>query len=162
MQQLSDIPTFPLSERNRPIWCFSVLICLLPSRHVCCAFFRKGIDLLVPPFRDRHEDILLLANSILPQDRRSSDDATIALLAHSWPGDVRELHELISATAPLDDSEKISTQDQGLSPSRPDVNSSAITKFSSSLPNNRCVFPGGNFPEASLGLPEEGDCRKSS
>ena len=38
----------------------------------------------------------------------------------------------------------------------------ATTKFSSSLPNNRCVFPGGHFPEASLGLPEEGDCRKSS
>ncbi|MFA5677353.1 MAG: nitric oxide reductase transcriptional regulator NorR [Pseudomonas sp.] len=60
--------------------------------------------LLVPPLRERQDDVLLLAGHFLEQNRTRlqvrntslSDDAQQALLAHHWPGNVRELEHLIS------------------------------------------------------------------
>jgi two-component system NtrC family response regulator len=61
------------------------------------------IPLRLPPLRERPEDIPLLAMHFLEEARRSapsaakgfSAEAMARLLAHSWPGNVREMKNLI-------------------------------------------------------------------
>ena len=78
-------------------------------------YFRlKGIELTVPPLRERQEDILLLANSFLPSDRAFSQCAVAALMAHRWPGNVRELQQMIASAAALAEDERIAARDLGL------------------------------------------------
>lgn len=63
--------------------------------------------LQVPPLRERGRDVLLLAGYFLEQNRsrmglnslRLSADAQAALLAYSWPGNVREMEHLIGRCA---------------------------------------------------------------
>ncbi len=63
--------------------------------------------LLVPPLRERGDDVLLLAGRFLEQNRsrlglgslRLDASAQAALLAYGWPGNVRELEHLISRSA---------------------------------------------------------------
>jgi Nif-specific regulatory protein len=63
----------------------------------------KVIELTLPPLRERGEDILLLAQHFLQQysqkhgkdGLRLSEEAEGALLAHDFPGNVRELENLI-------------------------------------------------------------------
>ncbi len=83
-------------------------------------YFRlKGIELTVPPLRERQEDILLLANSFLASDRAFSQCAVAALMAHRWPGNVRELQQMIASAAALGESEKITARDLGLAAALP-------------------------------------------
>lgn len=49
------------------------------------------IIVLLPPLRDRREDILVLLQTALPSRPRLSPDLIEALLLHPWPGNVREL-----------------------------------------------------------------------
>ena len=58
-------------------------------------FFRlNGISLVVPPLRERREEIVGLARHFAaPVDL--SPEALAVLLAHSWPGNVRELRNAI-------------------------------------------------------------------
>ena len=59
----------------------------------------KGVDLLVPPLRDRKEDVLPLALRFLEKHARAAGrklpELTVAargkLLRHPWPGNVREV-----------------------------------------------------------------------
>ena len=63
--------------------------------------------LLIPPLRNRHDDILPLAGRFLEVNRarlglrglRLSDEAECALLAHDWPGNVRELEHVLGRAA---------------------------------------------------------------
>ncbi|MDO9404887.1 MAG: nitric oxide reductase transcriptional regulator NorR [Polaromonas sp.] len=63
--------------------------------------------LLVPPLRERAQDVLLLAGTFLEENKsrlglgglRLDAGAKMALLAHSWPGNVRELEHLIGRSA---------------------------------------------------------------
>jgi two-component system response regulator AtoC len=58
-------------------------------------FFRiHGVRVVVPPLRERREDITVLVNHYaraLPNARPFSRQALAALAAHDWPGNVREL-----------------------------------------------------------------------
>ena len=61
------------------------------------------IDLTLPPLRERPEDILRLARHFLQlfakvarrQPQQLSEDAEQVLLAHPWPGNIRELRNAI-------------------------------------------------------------------
>lgn len=73
-------------------------------------YFRiRGVELIVPPLRQRPEDILLLANYFLERYAarsgsapcKLSAEAAEALLAHPWPGNVRELEHLVTSAAVL-------------------------------------------------------------
>ena len=63
--------------------------------------------LVVPPLRERGQDVLLLAGNCLEQNRsrlglgslRLDASARAALLAHDWPGNVRELEHLVGRSA---------------------------------------------------------------
>jgi transcriptional regulator with GAF, ATPase, and Fis domain len=59
-------------------------------------------QLLVPPLRDRGEDIVAIAEHFLHQQSPSAKftkDAIQALLRYAWPGNIRELKNVIFKTA---------------------------------------------------------------
>ncbi|MBB5323283.1 PAS domain S-box-containing protein [Anoxybacillus tepidamans] len=60
------------------------------------------IPIKIPPLRKRQEDIPLLANYFLDQanqkyhlNKQLTDDALLAMKAYAWPGNVREMQNLI-------------------------------------------------------------------
>ncbi len=75
-------------------------------------FYRLQVfDMLLPPLRDRLGDGPLLAERFLEElgesmncpPARLDDDARDALLAHSWPGNVREPRNVLERAAVLSD-----------------------------------------------------------
>ena len=66
-------------------------------------FRLNTVELHLPPLRDRHEDIPVLAEHFLRQHRERyrrsivgfTPEAFDALRAHSWPGNVRELDHVV-------------------------------------------------------------------
>ncbi len=75
-------------------------------------FYRiKGVELELPPLRDRREDIPLLVRHFLEQFGRRegipaptlAKDALPLLVEHDYPGNVRELQNLIEGAAALAD-----------------------------------------------------------
>ena len=66
----------------------------------------NGIDIQVPPLRDRREDVLELAKYFLDRHHTFrplslSVAAADALLAYDWPGNVRELERVIERAIAL-------------------------------------------------------------
>ena len=69
----------------------------------------KGITLTIPPLRDRRQDIPVLAQFFVDQYARAqgvepigiADETMEILMAHSWPGNIRELKHAIEAGAIL-------------------------------------------------------------
>lgn len=80
-------------------------------------FYRlAGIDVLVPPLRERREDILELAHYFLERHRYArplelSRPAADALVTYDWPGNVRELERLTERTVALAHSDTIQVED---------------------------------------------------
>jgi transcriptional regulator with PAS, ATPase and Fis domain len=70
-------------------------------------FYRLyGVEVSVPPLRERKEDVLELADYFLERHRefrklRLSDAASDALVAYAWPGNVRELERVIERAVAL-------------------------------------------------------------
>src|SRR5206468_5160615 len=66
-------------------------------------FHRLGqFQLRVPPLRDRPEDIVALAEHFLRRKapgKNFSPQAISALLSHAWPGNIRELRNLVAKVA---------------------------------------------------------------
>jgi len=66
-------------------------------------FHRLGqFQLRVPPLRDRPEDIVALAEHFLrlkAPSKNFSSQAISALLSHAWPGNIRELRNLVAKMA---------------------------------------------------------------
>jgi two-component system response regulator PilR (NtrC family) len=86
-------------------------------------FFRVNvITLHVPPLRERGEDVVELAGHILRRlaerdggvPRRLGAEAKTCLLRHSFPGNVRELENLLERACALSDSEVIEACDVDL------------------------------------------------
>jgi len=82
-------------------------------------YFRlRVIDIILPPLRERGEDILLLADHFLhqiaPKVGKSiggiSDQARNMLLAYPWPGNVRELEHVIERACVLCPGSTIATE----------------------------------------------------
>ena len=79
-------------------------------------FYRLNVvRLMVPPLRDRREDIPLLVDHFLARFRETmgkpvrcvSDEVLDRLIAYSWPGNVRELENMIERAVILTDGETI-------------------------------------------------------
>jgi len=94
-------------------------------------YHRLGqICLRVPPLRERHEDIVPLAEHFLKQsnlDRHFSGDALEALERHVWPGNVRELRNVVTKAAVLARDEEITSGDLLLAPRRVLAESAHVT-----------------------------------
>jgi DNA-binding NtrC family response regulator len=93
------------------------------------ATHRKDLDrrlsmtvLEVPPLCDRAEDIVITAREILPtlsnsargRELRLTENAEAALRAYSWPGDVRELRNVLERAVLLTRGNTIDENDLGL------------------------------------------------
>ncbi|MBZ5663199.1 MAG: sigma 54-interacting transcriptional regulator [Acidobacteriia bacterium] len=68
-------------------------------------------QLRVPPLRERPEDIVALARhflSLKAADKVFSSDALAALQAHPWPGNIRELRNLVAKLAMATEERQIS------------------------------------------------------
>jgi transcriptional regulator with PAS, ATPase and Fis domain len=80
-------------------------------------FYRlHGVEIVVPPLRERPEDILELTEYFLERHRsfrrlRLSPAAADALLAYAWPGNVRELQRVIERAVALADSDHLQLDD---------------------------------------------------
>ena len=83
-------------------------------------FYRLNIvQLHIPPLRERPDDIPLLARRILADlaageydmPRRASAETLRLLMRHSWPGNIRELHNVLERAALLADGERITPAD---------------------------------------------------
>jgi DNA-binding NtrC family response regulator len=83
-------------------------------------FYRLNvIPLVIPPLRERREDIVPLCRTFLAEGARKlgrqaqslSPDALRAVLAHDWPGNVRELQNLIERAVTLSSSPVISADE---------------------------------------------------
>ena len=69
----------------------------------------RGVELVVPPLRERREDVVGLVEHFLERYRQSagrpplrmSSTAVSALLDYPWPGNVRELEQTVKAAAAL-------------------------------------------------------------
>jgi DNA-binding NtrC family response regulator len=89
-------------------------------------FFRISVVRLnVPSLRERKSDMHLLAHKILAELQPTSErrvegftqDALDAMRAHSWPGNLRELRNVIESAVLLGDGPEVTAEDLLLSPS---------------------------------------------
>ena len=77
------------------------------------------IPLIIPPLRDRIEDILPLVRHFLRKNCREmkrpmmtlAKDALEALESYHWPGNVRELENIVERTVALTESDQITLED---------------------------------------------------
>ena len=77
------------------------------------------IPLIIPPLRERREEILSIANSVLEQNcsqygfapKRFEEEAKSALQLYTWPGNIRELISVVERAAILSDGENIGADD---------------------------------------------------
>lgn len=80
-------------------------------------FYRlSGVEIHVPPLRERRTDVPLLADYFLGQHDESSGRslapcAVDALMSHDWPGNVRELRRVIEHVLAFSGSRRIRVQD---------------------------------------------------
>ena len=92
-------------------------------------YYRLSVVTLdLPPLRERPEDVLLLAEYFLQQFCRQanrktltiSPDARRRLQAHAWPGNIRELRNLMERVAFLSPTDRVEPEDLAfiLSPDR--------------------------------------------
>lgn len=118
-------------------------------------FYRLNIfPIYLPALRDRQEDILLLAEGLLARlvagrNLRFSRDAVAWLRAYAFPGNVRELRNLLERACLLCDGDEIdlrhlpSTGEHGLAqvqggrPERPALNDQSLLEYSRSFTGNR-------------------------
>jgi two-component system NtrC family response regulator len=83
------------------------------------------IPLFIPPLRERPEDIPALVTHFLrkfdaPEDVRFSDNALEALKTYHWPGNIREMQNIVERCIILRSSALIRSKDLGLPGVAPD------------------------------------------
>ncbi|MCG8609106.1 MAG: AAA family ATPase, partial [Pseudomonadales bacterium] len=124
-------------------------------------FYRLNVvNLVLPPLRERKEDIPLLVNHFLSSiaDRTDrprkhfADDAMDMLLSYDWPGNVRQLNNLIEQAVALSASTLISKEVIEHSvPGSGDV-VEPLTEAKKAFEREYCErllrITGGNIPEA--------------
>jgi DNA-binding NtrC family response regulator len=75
-----------------------------------------NVTLHLPPLRERKDDIPALVESILPRlpvgyKKKIDDEALAILVNYGWPGNIRELRNVLSRAAILSDSDSIVSGD---------------------------------------------------
>ncbi len=82
-------------------------------------YFRLNVlGILMPPLRERREDIVILANSFLGEfarengrpDKPLTEAAMARLIAYDWPGNVRELRTAIEHAVVMSNQSKLDIQ----------------------------------------------------
>jgi len=77
----------------------------------------RGIEFVLPPLRERREDLPELAEHFLPDGPSGFTPAALAALnAHAWPGNVRELKNVIQSAAVFAGTGKVDAEHLRLDP----------------------------------------------
>jgi two-component system NtrC family response regulator len=99
------------------------------KKHIADGRFREDlyyrlaeIVVDIPPLRERIGDAVLLAHAFLrryaAEQRRPalglSEDAIRAIEAHAWPGNVREMQNLVKRASIMADGDRVTADDLGL------------------------------------------------
>jgi Nif-specific regulatory protein len=121
-------------------------------------YYRLSVfELHLPPLRDRGEDIGLLVDFFLDHYRkergrlhlRLADAARERLLKYRWPGNVRQLRNVIDSAVVLAEGDEIQPGDLGLRDSGGEsLDSLNIEFWERKLINEALKRAGGNVPEA--------------
>jgi two-component system nitrogen regulation response regulator NtrX len=115
-------------------------------------FYRLNVvPVRLPPLRERREDIPDLANQFLARfaaERRIptpllSDEAVAALQAHDWPGNVRQLRNIIERTVILAPCERVERIEADMLPAE-----ILESQSSSGLPGHAMTIMGSPLREA--------------
>ena len=86
-------------------------------------FYRVGeISIVIPPLRERDNDVVLLAKTFLAQYNDEfktklkgfSDSAIKAMKQHKWPGNIRELQNKLKSAVIMAEGSHIQAEDLGL------------------------------------------------
>jgi DNA-binding NtrC family response regulator len=85
------------------------------------------VEIVIPPLRERREDIPLLADHFMRAYarkygrpvRRIAEDAMAAIVAYPWPGNVRALRHALERAIILSDGETLRASDFPLPPANP-------------------------------------------
>lgn len=97
------------------------------------------IQLDIPPLRERREDIPELAHALVARQGNPDIDLTAsaleALSAYSFPGNIRELENILERAQALCDNGRIDTDDLGLPPTSPDTQKSPRKTLSDQIVN---------------------------
>jgi DNA-binding NtrC family response regulator len=126
------------------------------------------VPILLPPLRERREDILPLAQDFLRREVRQSApkrlgaSASALLLEHSWPGNVRELRNVVARACVLVRGETIEATDLDIAdpawqtPSRDELLDgdlpSAVARLEAAMIRKALEACGGNRAEAARRL----------
>jgi Nif-specific regulatory protein len=121
-------------------------------------FYRLAVfELQAPPLRERGEDIALLVDFFLDHFRRQhgraglqlSPAARAKLLSYSWPGNVRQLRNVIDSAVVLAEDPEIKPGDLGLlEPVGGEMESLKLKYWEKRLIGEALRRSGGNVPEA--------------
>jgi DNA-binding NtrC family response regulator len=121
-------------------------------------FFRLAVfELELPPLRRRKEDIPILANVFIRQNRETmggrvsgiSSSALGVLLRHDWPGNVRELQNVIQRAMVVASGEDIQADDL---PERLRATADGVSAWAAVAGQAALVDEGGTLEDASRRL----------
>jgi DNA-binding NtrC family response regulator len=101
----------------------------------------KVVPIYIPPLRERKEDILLLAKHFLNQYNnqfhkhfQGVDDACAEqLLNYEWPGNIRELKNMLERVVLLEDADMLRPEHLPISGRTSDANMSAVRRLENAL-----------------------------
>jgi two-component system, NtrC family, response regulator HydG len=121
-------------------------------------YYRVSVfELYLPPLRDRGEDITLLVDFFLDHFRRLhgrpglglTDSARAKLLEYRWPGNVRQLRNVLDSAVVLADEESIRPHDLALRDSgSSELETLRIDEWEKRLITEALNRTGDNVPEA--------------
>jgi Nif-specific regulatory protein len=122
-------------------------------------YYRLSVfELYVPPLRDREEDIQRLVQYFLEHFKLQhgrpkltlSEGATARLLAYAWPGNVRQLRNVIDSAVVMADTDVIGPTDLGLRDAGTDIGfeSLRMDHWERKLIQEALSRAGNNVPEA--------------
>ena len=121
-------------------------------------YYRLSVfELDIPPLRDRAEDVGLLVDFFLDHYRHErgrpqlaiSDAAREKLVSYRWPGNVRQLRNVIDSAVVLAEGNVIEPHDLGLRDSGSgQLDSLKIDDWEKKLISEALKRTGGNVPEA--------------
>lgn len=118
------------------------------------------VNLGLPPLRDRCEDIPLLVEHFLKriaertgkEKKRFASDAMDLLLGYQWPGNIRQLNNMVEQAVALTSSVVVSKEVVEFNLPKGDTQIESLTEAKRAFERDYCLriltIAGGNIPEA--------------
>lgn len=103
-------------------------------------FYRlQVLTITMPPLRDRPDELAQLVTHLLPRGATLTPDATRALLAYAWPGNIRELKNTLWRAAILSEGQPIASAALGLPIGTPRLDTGRVHDLSLASAERRAI-----------------------